>query len=389
MVGWIPPAELRLERYYHFLQRIQNAQSATGPGDTAFLLHYDARSADLLPYAWPALGSARVAPNVLDWHRHTHFYMGPPVCLVQRVEQPGTPECLGQYAATCAKQRCGYYGDTAETVKRAGLRQIEVLRDESNTGLRGTRHLLRREDPERFWQLEDEIEKLLTKGLPGTKFWDLFMQCAKCNYVMPAHHFPYYHECAAIVIRGYEITAFKRSYRSTVLTDKDENDSNMAVEPVEEVLGDDSDDDLPTLEIFGLPPKRRSFNPVISNGETRVSFFWVPPRRRNFSDDGLNDEQNSKPLRRWAVKLTCIEKGINGNGHIHTASHVVAVLQLIEPTTTPRKGCGIAMKSVGGALNGQPRFVKIIHELPDFFFHLVLIDGPSVAPERTCGGWDI
>lgn len=109
--------------------------------------------------------------------------------------------------------------------------------------------VLRREDPERFWQLEGEIKKLLTKGLPGTKFWDLFMQCAKCNYVMPAHHFPYYHECVAIVIRGYEITAFKRSYRSTVLTDEDENDSNMAVEPVEEVLGHDSDDDdLPTLE---------------------------------------------------------------------------------------------------------------------------------------------
>jgi hypothetical protein len=113
--------------------------------------------------------------------------------------------------------------------------------------------VLRREDPERFWQIEDDIETLLTKGLAGAKFWNLFTQCVQCNYVMPAHHFPYYHKCAAIVIRGYEVTAFTRSYRSTVLSDRAEaNESDfhanaMLVEPAVDDLEDDDDDDLPTL----------------------------------------------------------------------------------------------------------------------------------------------
>ncbi|TEB30810.1 hypothetical protein FA13DRAFT_1791966 [Coprinellus micaceus] len=173
------------------------------------------------------------------------FYSHPSLLMKAYPERPKPVLCMDPFYFTT--------GDTAESVKMAGLRQIQVLRDDSNTGFRGTRHLLRREDPERFWQIEDEIEKLLTKGLAGAKFWDLFTQCAQCNYVMPAHHFPYYHECAAIVIRGYEVTAFTRSYRSTVLSDRAEaNESDfhanmMLVEPMAEDLEDSSDDDLPTL----------------------------------------------------------------------------------------------------------------------------------------------
>ena len=46
-------------------------------------------------------------------------------------------------------------------------------------------------------------EKLLENGLPGEKFWELFVQCTSCNYVMPRHHFPYAHACAASIVEAH------------------------------------------------------------------------------------------------------------------------------------------------------------------------------------------
>ncbi|KAJ3550551.1 hypothetical protein NMY22_g399 [Coprinellus aureogranulatus] len=289
MVGWIPPNELRLQRLHECLESVKASERAIQLHNKAHLLHYDARTADMVPYAWPLLGGAKVTPNLLDHHRHTHSFLAPScpcalldgksyteskIGLVQQVSQPPTAECLGQYAAICAEQRCGYFvplepfyshpsllvkayperekpllfmsplyfttGDTPETAKMAGLRQIQVLRDDSNTGLRGTRNLLRREDPVHFRKFDKDIERLLTEGLPGTKFWDIFIQCTQCNHVMPAHHFPYYHECTQAAIKGFEHTALMRSYRSKVMdqvnstvegSDSDSNsESDMAVE---------------------------------------------------------------------------------------------------------------------------------------------------------------
>lgn len=45
-------------------------------------------------------------------------------------------------------------------------------------------------------------EKLLKGGLPATKFWDLFVQCTKCNYVMPRHYFPYAHPCTVSIVEA-------------------------------------------------------------------------------------------------------------------------------------------------------------------------------------------
>lgn len=53
-------------------------------------------------------------------------------------------------------------------------------------------------------------EKLLEGGLPGEKFWELFVQCTSCNYVMPRHHFPYSHACTMSVV---EANIARRSHR--------------------------------------------------------------------------------------------------------------------------------------------------------------------------------
>ncbi|KAJ3500390.1 hypothetical protein NMY22_g19276 [Coprinellus aureogranulatus] len=309
MVGWIPPNELRLQRLFECLERVKTCQREIQVQNNACLLHYDARTGDMAPYAWPLLEGVKVSPNMLDQHRRTHFFLGPScpcalldgksyseskIGLVQQVSQPATAECLGHYVAMCAEQRCGYFvplepfyshpsllvktypergipllhmsplyfttGDTPETLKMAGLRQIQVLRDDSNTGLRGTRNLLRREDPEHFWKFEDDIEKLLTKGLPGTKFWDLFVQCTQCNHVMPTHHFPYSHKCSQVVIKGYEHAALMRSCRSAIADRVDsvvaspegpESDScsEMAVEDLPSAASS-TDDLLTWAELF-------------------------------------------------------------------------------------------------------------------------------------------
>lgn len=68
----------------------------------------------------------RITPDALDEYRYTHAFKGPSclcayldassfteakIGLVQTLGLGENPAaCLGQYAAVCAKQRCGYFG---------------------------------------------------------------------------------------------------------------------------------------------------------------------------------------------------------------------------------------------------------------------------------------
>ncbi|KAJ3512235.1 hypothetical protein NMY22_g15392 [Coprinellus aureogranulatus] len=254
MVGWIPhdPA-LRKEKLAIFLERVEHSQ-VFGLDDVPLILQYDERDADMRAWAWPTEGGIPVRPDQLDRHRYTHYFRAPncpcsfkngpssfneaKIGLAQ-VVRPGSPLCLGQYVAACATQQCNYFGrvsilrleryfshpklitkeyekrdkpvktlnpfvfitdDTEETIKRTGLRQVEVLKDNSNTGLRGTNRLLKREDPENYLKLQDMMKRLLVKGLPADQFWDLFVQCMDCRFVMPRQYFPYYHHCVVQVV---------------------------------------------------------------------------------------------------------------------------------------------------------------------------------------------
>lgn len=62
--------------------------------------------------------------------------------------------------------------------------------------------VLRREDPDKFVEFERLLEKLLKNGLSSEKFWDIFVQCTTCNYVMPRHYFPYAHPCTTSVVEA-------------------------------------------------------------------------------------------------------------------------------------------------------------------------------------------
>lgn len=160
--------------------------------------------------------------------------------------------------------------DTEESAKRAGLRQVQILRDDGDNCLRGSRMrehpfslisstgcslpfsaVLRREDPEKFIEFERLTEKLLTGGLPSTKFWEIFVQCTKCNYVMPRQYFPYAHPCTVSIVEanlaftGHRTVLRKRlahwqqEYRS------DDEESVSSKRDLTPELG--SDDSLPVL----------------------------------------------------------------------------------------------------------------------------------------------
>ena len=48
--------------------------------------------------------------------------------------------------------------------------------------------------------MQDLLHSLLAEGLPAEGFWDLFVQCTDCKYVMPRHYFPYYHPCVVRIV---------------------------------------------------------------------------------------------------------------------------------------------------------------------------------------------
>ncbi|TEB25755.1 hypothetical protein FA13DRAFT_1796257 [Coprinellus micaceus] len=238
MVGW-------------FSLRVEDSHCAA-PNDTPFILHYDSGSADLRPFFWPTdKKNKKFKPSELNKVRHTHSFVAPScycawldgkkyteskIGLALRVNPSSDTENLGEYIAVCADQKCGYLvvldtfyrhnrllkreyperevpvatldpfhfitGDTEETVKRAGLRQVQILQNDADSSLRGSRMLLRREDPDKFVEFERLLEKLLKNGLSSEKFWDIFVQCTTCNYVMPRHYFPYAHPCTTSVVEA-------------------------------------------------------------------------------------------------------------------------------------------------------------------------------------------
>ncbi|KAF6741165.1 hypothetical protein DFP72DRAFT_1084752 [Ephemerocybe angulata] len=252
MVGWRSAyPELRRAQLPALRARVeaQITLAMAGNHGEGRLLGYDSRSGDLRDHPWPLLADgSRSTPDNLDSHRLTHYYKGPccfcayveaseyteaKIGLLQEILSAGHPEYVGNYAAICATQTCGYFvllepfyahpstlvkaylkrdtpivstdpflfmtDDTPETMERCGLRQVQILSDGTNT-LRGSKRLLKQMDPHYFNEFEESLDELVANGLKADKFWDLFVQCTKCNFVLPRHYFPYHHKCATRAI---------------------------------------------------------------------------------------------------------------------------------------------------------------------------------------------
>ncbi|KAJ3533204.1 hypothetical protein NMY22_g7437 [Coprinellus aureogranulatus] len=177
--------------------------------------------------------------------------------------------------------------DTEESIKKTGLRQFQVLRDDSNNGLRGTNRLLKREDPENYLKLQDLLKRLILRGLPADQFWDLFTQCTDCRFVMPRQYFPYCHPCVSQVIHRQlglpEKVMPPQSLEDTIdaLLNEDDipgpasSDDNSSILPIEKLLeraragGSES---WPLLADPFTTPKRRS--------SLQITALHMPPYAR-------------------------------------------------------------------------------------------------------------
>ncbi|KAJ3534279.1 hypothetical protein NMY22_g6996 [Coprinellus aureogranulatus] len=269
MVGYIPPTmALRKKKLVEMVQQVETSWKSIDPQGTSSVLHYDYREGKLSVWYWPVqllpagdssdddgddeMEGTRVPPDALDGYRYTHHFKGP-CCLCAFLDVSEFTEAkmgllqtvglngslvgnLGQYAAVCAKQRCGYFvvlenfyahrglrvkayvkrdkplatldpftfitDDTEETAKRAGLCQVRILQDEGEPVLRGSRTLLRREDPNSFVKAEERMERLMFRGLPAEQFWEVFVQCVDCKRVIPRHYYPYIHECVVGTLKA-------------------------------------------------------------------------------------------------------------------------------------------------------------------------------------------
>ncbi|KAJ3519813.1 hypothetical protein NMY22_g13031 [Coprinellus aureogranulatus] len=279
MVGWVPlDINARKSKAARFIQRVKQSQiQPFGPDDVPIILQYDQRFADLCPWLWPIEDGIAVRPDELDRYRYTHYFKGPccpctmvhdspftesKIGLAQIVMQPATAQCLGQYVAICSMQECGYFdvpikimdpfifttGDTEETMKKRAARDEQtyverLLHRTVSVTITTWYSVLKREDPERFLELQKSLQTLLVKGLPAEKFWDLFVQCTACMYVMPHQYFPYYHACMVDVVHPQ--LGLPRDLRSPKVRELPSSEVNidyyaaMPAPSSDDVIGDD------------------------------------------------------------------------------------------------------------------------------------------------------
>ncbi|RXW14369.1 hypothetical protein EST38_g11483, partial [Candolleomyces aberdarensis] len=197
---------------------------------------------------------SRIPPDELSAHKLTHLFLGPccfcaflkgtqsyteaTILLLESVNtnrnDPERRPFIGEWVAQCTRENsCGYFVVlerfyacrvllTKKYTKRDKPLKADMwdfLKDETDedkflcgtdTGLRriftphtdatfskGVNQLkrVREEFPEEIEETENRIDSLHEGGLPASEFWNLFVQCARCGFIMGKHRYPYAHRC--------------------------------------------------------------------------------------------------------------------------------------------------------------------------------------------------
>ncbi|TEB04126.1 hypothetical protein FA13DRAFT_1723346 [Coprinellus micaceus] len=113
------------------------------------------------------------------------------------------PVLRGEYAATCAAQRCGFFHtplDPQQLVHvadiersfRAGDGLFQVMPD---AVLRGRRRGLELIQPDVPQKTKESLVENLWHGIPESSFWDLFVQCLLCKDVLLREGMMASHKC--------------------------------------------------------------------------------------------------------------------------------------------------------------------------------------------------
>ncbi|RXW16681.1 hypothetical protein EST38_g9171 [Candolleomyces aberdarensis] len=255
MTLYRPPASVRAARLPLMQHRVLEAahEFAGSKLSPAYILHWVAQHNDLRMWPWPADAEGnRVPPDELPAYKLTHYFLGP-CCFcaylddtvgysearIQLLEfvntnrnDPNRRPFIGEWVAECAREdSCGYFErffackvlltkkyrkrdkptKSIDTVfdflksdeekllcgAETGLRRIFTPHTDDENLSRSANKLkrIREEFPEDVEKIESQIDFLWGEGLSASEFWKLFVQCARCGFVMAKHRYPYSHRC--------------------------------------------------------------------------------------------------------------------------------------------------------------------------------------------------
>ncbi|KAF6749784.1 hypothetical protein DFP72DRAFT_852347 [Ephemerocybe angulata] len=276
MATYLPSFDVRESRAQSMIDTMVEAQNLEDKihntiGETGWIYHYDWVIAGLRRWAWPCLEDGQLVPtDEMEQHRLEYYFKGPScVCAyklgveytetkIRLIESVNSNEekiwyrpFVGEYIAECARGVCGYfvvlerfYSDKNLLVKCYGKRETPItiapvvvtgsligdMPEDKGPMSPSKLKALKRLREEHY---VDEVavackyDLLWKGGLPGPEFWNLFVQCARCERVFTRDLYPYGHRChkRMIILGGSQ-------------SDYDTSDDDL-VDGKEEMSGDE------------------------------------------------------------------------------------------------------------------------------------------------------
>ncbi|KAJ2929082.1 hypothetical protein H1R20_g8017, partial [Candolleomyces eurysporus] len=203
------------------------------------IYHWSSTRNSLYYWNWPSYPCGRrVPPDELESYMLAYICM-PPSCLCAFVDNDVyTPSkislveainenkesqrhrpYIGEYVAECASEdSCGYFVVLERFYTQKVLATMvykkrdkpldphmwDFLKDEEDQPLQeevasGFRRMMAgscEEFAEATTETTDLFHTLEFDGLKASQFWELFIECASCQHVMPRHLYPYSHRCS-------------------------------------------------------------------------------------------------------------------------------------------------------------------------------------------------
>ncbi|KAJ3526684.1 hypothetical protein NMY22_g10069 [Coprinellus aureogranulatus] len=259
----------------HFLRQIEASHVHTPTQGRPIPLHYCATTQSLAEWAWPCnlATERRYPPSELEGLRRTHRFRAPS-CLCALLEQSNYTEARigivetatsdafrnqsllhGEYVATCARQRCGYFLCLERFYPLNHLRlqpcrprrqplasqDVATITDidkslRSGDGLfqlmtdvvvRGPGGRLEQVHPDVAKKAQDSLMEEIGEGMTEQRFWATFVQCFLCKKVTLRKHFVVGHTCLAKNGRSHPYA--RHGFETSRTESEDSDDHNYMV----------------------------------------------------------------------------------------------------------------------------------------------------------------
>ncbi|KAJ2922537.1 hypothetical protein H1R20_g14571, partial [Candolleomyces eurysporus] len=255
MPVYTPPFRVRLSRLQALRTCVLEAQKT--PHDPTLrpaIYEWDSESNNLGYWHWPAYPCGRrVPPDELEQYMLNHYCLAPcclcayvdnkryaasKISMVEAINENKESQRLrpyiGEYIAECAQEdSCGYFvlierfyaqktlmtsiyrkRDKPLDPKMWDFMKDEKELNESKRRASGFRRMMAGKSSEDVTRGYNRLKRTYAEfsedvvavnalfhtlefdGLEASKFWELFVECAKCEHIMPRNLYPYSHQCS-------------------------------------------------------------------------------------------------------------------------------------------------------------------------------------------------